>query len=217
MTVLTFPLTLDAFWETLEMQNIQLYDDQPQNFSQTAGGEIIRASIGASLWKGQIQLWKNEHADQQKIEAYLSLLQRPGASFFARDMRQIGPQYDPDGSIIGSNTPTLLSVESNNREISIQGLPANYEIRAGDLISFQYGSPTIYGFHRVVQGVTANGSGSTGVLEVSPPLQPGASVTDPVQLVKPYFKAKLQPGPSYGAADSGLSQGPSFSFVQTLN
>lgn len=213
---LTFPISLTTFFDTLEIESVSFSDPQPQEISRLADGTVLKASLGATLWQGSVKLWRNWHDDQMKAETLLAVLQRPGASFFIYDTRRIGPQSDPMGTAYGASTPSILSLDADNKRMSLQGLPAGYVLQAGDMLSFQYGSPNRYALHRIVQGDTANGSGVTGLIEVSPFIRTGAAVLDPVQLVKPFCKAVLQPSPGYGAADSGLSDGGTFGFIQTL-
>ena len=217
VAALTFPLVPALFLETLEIESVSFFDPEPQEVSRTAGGAVIKASLGATLWQGSVKLWRNGHDAQMQAESKLAVLQRPGASFFIYDTRRIGPQSDPDGAIYGISTPSILAVDADNKRLSVQGLPPNYELQAGDMISFQYGGTTKYALHRIVQGETADGSGTTGLMEVTPFIRAGVAASDPVQLVKPYCKAKLAPDPVYGNADAGLSEGGTFGFIQDLS
>jgi hypothetical protein len=216
MAALSFPLPLSEFFGGLKVTRVELYDRQPQEFSRTAGGSILRASLGASLWVGSVTMPSSRHDGQMETDAILSVLARPGASFFVTDPRRDGPKSDPDGAIYGSSTPSILSLDADNKRLSLQGLPANYVLQRGDMLSFQYGSPVQYALHRIVQGGTANGSGSTGLIEVTPFIRPGAAALDPVQLVRPYCKAVMASQPDFGVIEPGLSPGAAFDFVQTL-
>ena len=217
VTALTFPLDLATFMDPLQIESATFFDDEPLQQTRNAAGTTLTASLGEPLWKGSIQLVQDRHAAQSAYEAKLSVLRRPGSSFFVYDIRKPYPIYDPDGSIFAASTPTILAVDADNKRMSVQGLPANYELSAGDLISFQYGTPTKYALHRIVQGETANGSGSTGLFEVTPFIRPGAATLDSVQVVKPYCKAIVLPDVSYGSGSDLFSQGGRFSFVQVAS
>ena len=104
----------------------------------------------------------------------------------------------------------------DNKRLSIQGLPTNYELTPGDFLSFTYGSsPTRYALHQVVSAAQADGLGQTDLFEVTPLIRPGASTSAAVTLIKPYCKAVLT-DLSFGAGSFRVTTDLSFSFVQTL-
>ena len=72
--------------------------------------------------------------------------------------------------------------------------------------------------HRVVDHtVTASQTGVTQNFEVLPPLQPGAVLLEPVQLVRPFCKAIIIPGSvQSGRTTRFITEGMSFRFIQTL-
>ena len=151
------------------------------------------------------------------MEALLSLMDQPGATFLCHDPRYVGPASDPTGSILGSRTVTIHSVASNLRELRIAGLPNGYIMAAGDMLAFEYGmNPVRYALHRVVIGGITSSAGLTPMLEVVPNLRPGAVAGLTVALLRPACKARLLPEPSYGAGRQALSRGASFDFIQTL-
>lgn len=217
MSAITFPVSLANFYDTLGVASCTFEDTLPIETSQMADGTILKASLGASLWRGRLNLVPRTHADAQAIEALVSVLKRPGASFLARDPRRVGPKLDPTGSTLGASTVQINSLNVDNRQISLKGLPAAYVISVGDMLSFTYGSsPTRYALHRVVEAATANGSGVTPQFEVTPLIRAGAAVDATVTLVKPVCKAVLLPEISYGETALTYTQGMSLEFIQTL-
>ena len=217
MSAITFPVSLANFYDTLGVGSCTFEDTLPIETSQMADGTILKASLGASLWRGRLNLVPRTHADAQAIEALVSVLKRPGASFLARDPRRVGPKLDPTGSTLGASTVQINSLNVDNRQISLKGLPAAYVISVGDMLSFTYGSsPTRYALHRVVEAATANGSGVTPQFEVTPLIRSGAAVDATVTLVKPVCKAVLLPEISYGETALTYTQGMSLEFIQTL-
>jgi hypothetical protein len=217
MAALSFPLSRENFMNLLKVRSVTFRDFHAIEASQLADGTIIKASLGATLWSGVIQLAPARNEDAAAIESLLSILQRPGASFFVYDPRRIGPRNDPAGTTIGSASPVIASVNADNRQLALNGLPAGYVLSRGDMLSFSYlASPTRYALHRVVETVTANGSGSTGQFEVTPLIRTGATVGAAVTLVRPFCKAVLRPSPDYGSSVPLITDGASFEFVQTL-
>jgi hypothetical protein len=184
--------------------------------SETGGGEVISHRRGARLWAGKIILDKDYHAVWAAIEARLALLEEPGASLLIKDVRMPGPIADRDHSLLGAAVPKIATLDSNNREMTVKGLPAGYVISQGDLLGFTYGtSPIRYAFHRVVTGGIANGLGITPDIEVIPFIRPGAQVNAVLTLGDPVLKAKLT-NAEYGNSRSIISEGGSMSWTQTL-
>lgn len=214
---LSFPLSRETFFQTLKVADVTFRDFLPIETSQLADGTIIKASLGAALWRGTVKLAPAYAEDAAAVEAFLSVLQRPGASFFVYDPRRIGPRSDPNGTALASAAPQIASINANNREMALSGLPANFVISAGDMLSFAYGSsPTRYALHRVVVGATANASGTTPQFEVSPLIRSGATAGTNVTLVRPFCKAVVLTDPDYGVGGPLITQGASFDFIQTL-
>lgn len=216
---LSFPLSLADFFDGLRIQVALMAPSEPRQIDRTASGTILTASLGEAIWRGTIQISPQAFASNPfAIEAKLSLLDRAGSSFLLYDPRKCYPHSDPDGSLISGYSPQVASLGSNNRDMSLKGLPSGYVLTAGDLIGWTYASsPTRYALHRLVSGATANGSGVTGTFEVAPFIQPGVAVNDAVTLVKPVIKAVLVPNPQYGGGRAKVMPGASFDFVQTLD
>ena len=78
-------------------------------------------------------------------------------------------------------------------------------------------SPTRFALHELVAPVSADAAGLTGMVEVVPPIRPGAAVNSAVTLVAPACKAVVVSG-SYqpGRQRGSLVEGVSFQFIQTL-
>lgn len=214
---LTFPLTYDAFWGTLRIQAASFYLPATIETTRMASGEILTADLGARLWEADVQLAQGLHVNQAPFDAVLSILRESGRSFQAGDPRGKFPSYDPDGSILGVASPTISAIAANNREITIAGLPAAYQIRAGDFLSFSYGTPARQALHQVVTGQTASGTGVAANVEVTPHIRPGATTGAAIKLVKPWCKMQIVPGSfRAGTAGRGLTTGASFRIMQTL-
>lgn len=215
---LTFPLPLADFWNKLTIASMRLSINEAQQIDRTAGGTILKASVGDALWQGEATLSPSTQlASATEIEALVSVLGRAGASFLLYDTMRPHPASDPDGTILSGASPVIAAMESNNREISLLGLPSGYVLTAGDMIGWTYGSsPTRYALHRLVTGVTANVNGGTGLFEVTPFIAPGVSVGASVTLSRPVMKAVLQPNPTYGQRRPVVIPGASFGFSQTM-
>lgn len=152
----TFPLSLADFFEEIPIQTVNLTLGEAMEHNQTASGEVTTASLGSRLWQATITTNPDYHIPAMQLEAKLDMLREAGASLFVGALPIDAPQYDPTGAILGSSAVTLADVRANNKEVTLAGLPSGYELRPGDLFSFNYGSnPVRTAMHRVVRGGTA--------------------------------------------------------------
>lgn len=215
---LSSPLTVAQFWGDLCIVQASLTLHEPVEINQTRSGDVITASLGDAVWRGSVVLGREDDpGEAARIEALLALLSRPGMAFLAYDPRKPFPAADPAGRVLGMAEPTIKTLNSNRRELSLANLPAGYVLRAGDLIGWEYGaSPTRYGLHRLLEDVIADGSGDTVEFEVTPFIADAVTTSTAVSLIKPVFKAVLDAPPEYGSASAGIFPGAQFSFVQTL-
>lgn len=216
---LTYPLTGAQFFDRLRAAEVSFSLPDMREFSEDAGGNLFTSDHGARLWRGSVSIAPHFHARTAEIEALVSLCLQSGASFLAYDRRREYPAIDPRGIILGSTVPVIASLDANNCELTLSGLPAGYVLTAGDHLSFTYGAaPLRYALHRVVVGSVANSAGIMGPIQVDPFLRSGVAVGAAVRLVRPFCKMILSPGsyqPSSGGANR-ISAGLAFRFQQTL-
>lgn len=213
-----FPLTTAQFMDILPIQEMVCDIPESLEISETGSGEVLRADLGTRLWRGTIKLADMLSAEADEVMAMLDLLRRANGSFMLYDARRPGPRLDSGGTILGAAAPTIMALHANSRDIRLQNLPASYPLRRHDYLAFSYGTnPTRFALHRLATQASANASGQTGWLEVSPSIRPGAVVGSAVTLIKPSCKAiilprSLQPGRNQAT----LTRGVSFDFQQTL-
>jgi len=205
-----------TFFDCLPYASTSFSLSEPVQTARLGDGSIIKGSLGAALWRGEMRLHAAKHPNLAETEARLAKLMRPGQFFLAYDSRFNGPAADVGGVILGSSTPVIHTVAANNREMRVSGLPSGYVLTAGDYIGWQYGSPARYGLHRLVTGATASGAGLTPLFEVAPFIRPGVVVgSTAVVLVRPPIKAVLESS-DYGSGAPRITQGASLRFIQTL-
>jgi len=214
----SFPLTTAQFFQLLPVREISFDLPESVEHSETGAGEILTADLGTRLWKGEVSLDGMTPDEAATVLPLLDVLRRAGGSFMAYDLSRPGPRYDLTGTILGASVPKLHTVAANTREIRISGLPAAYQLRSHDYLAFSYGaSPTRYALHRIATGATADGTGLTPLIEVSPNLRPGWALNADVKLVRASCKAVLVPGSVQpGRRKAALTSGAGFKFIQTL-
>lgn len=220
MALLTFPLPLSGFFDLLPASKITLDLPESLDVQRTAGGELLTADLGTALWAGKIDLAPMTHDEVSAVRPLINLLRRGGTSFLVSDLTRPWPRYDPSGMIIRAWTgsPQIASVGSSGREVGLSGLPPHYVLASGDLISWTYGaSPLRYALHEVIATTEADSSGATGLIEVNPPIRPGAAAGAAVTLLWPRCKARLVPGQnSTGQTQHTITTDATVSWQQTL-
>ena len=214
-----FPLTVAQFMQIMPISEIMFDTPERVEINQTEGGEILSADLGPMLWTGEVTLGRLSRAEAAAPDVLLDILRPSGRTFYAYDTRRGAPLADPLGTILGAATPTIASLNANNREITLQALPANYVLTRGDYVAFDYGSaPVRRALHKVVNAaVQANGLGVTPLVELTPALRPGATIGTAITLIKAACKCRLVPGSiQKGKTRNTITDGMSFKFIQSL-
>lgn len=216
---LSFPLAFNDFMALIGLEEGMFTLQRNDQVSGLGNGQPLNAELASPLWRfdGQTVAMKND--DAEAIAAIFELLEAPGRDFYVANPRKIGPREDKDGVILGSATPTINSVASNNREATIKGFPSGYVLSRGDMVAVSYGPS---GSKRrdilriVTPSATANGAGLTPLIEFSTFIRSGVVANDPVLLAPATMRAKLIPG-SYRPVQVGaLHQRFTFSAIQKL-
>lgn len=207
---------LADFFDLLRIdEGFTLYPPEPVQESRTAGGDVLRASMGAALWQGRLPIAPCANRDAEALQALIFAAARTGASVMLTHPRHRAPRADPTGAGLGGASPVIASGTGGD-QLRMSGLPASYTLSAGDYLSFTYGSsPTRHAFHRLASGGEASLAGLSPLLRVDPPIRPGFAVGAAVKLVNPAFKAVLR-SPSPGGLGFVATAGATFEFVQTL-
>ncbi len=216
--VLTSPLALSDLYDLLNIVSVTFDNPGNQEVTGLESGEILKADLAPQLWRGTITLVPMHHNAAEALKAKLSWLRGPGRAFFVSNPAMPGPADDPDGVILDTATPAILSLNADNKRLALDGLPAGYTLSAGDYISFAYDSdPTRYALHRLIEDAAADGNGETAQFEVEPHIREGAATSTAVTLIKPFCKAVIIPGTlDPGTSSTVLTHGIQFDFVQTL-
>lgn len=209
----TFPLSSTVFSETLGVTRV-IWQQLPGHItSGSKAGSVITSEIATPKWKAQIELAIQYIDDARKP---LAMLRRigPHNPFYLHNPAIPYPRSDPTGSILGSSTVTIASI--SGREVTLTGLPAFYALKWGDMFSVNFGSnPLRTALYEVNEDVSANGSGTTSLFEVTPPPKAGMIVGSPVRLKKPIAKMRLinfDPG----ASSSIFTDGAVFEALESI-
>lgn len=213
---LSFPYSVASFADVLRMSTVRMRLVADQQISGMGGGKIIVADLAPKHWEFEVTLINMENALARRVQALIEALDESMNDFYLYDPRAAYPLYDPTGAILGASAVKINSLNVNNKELTLNTLPSTYVLSAGDLLHFDFGSPSHRAFHRIVVGGAASG-GISPSLEVRPHIQPGAVVGASVTLIKPSARVKMIPGSfDPGTARQMMTTGMGFKARQVL-
>lgn len=179
----TYPIPLATFIQKYKIKTIELdLVHQSELSNQASGGRYFK-NLGPSYWVATITTSMLDDNNYEEVLALLRALQVTDGTFLCTNMRRRFPKADPVGSIIGANSVQINSVASN--QISLKNLTNAYVLNLGDYMSVDYGSPTEHILFQMLEGITANGSGVTGVFSVAPDVPAAMAANNPVVLKNP--------------------------------
>jgi len=213
----SYPISLADFLDGLPIRSVVFDLADKRGTTGLGSGEIQSYEIAPRLWTGTVVVGTNRTHTIRQAAAKVRRLQNVGATFLVSDQSAVAPYGDERGLLLGSHTPTVHTLDSNNRDMRIQGLPAGYYLQLGDLLTIVQSNHLA--LHEVVSdGVSAESDGITPTFEVNPHIRPGAAVDDAVKLAPAYCKAMIVPGSVKPAQHNPgkISDGVQFDFVQVL-
>lgn len=184
-----------AVMDLIKWNSVKFRASVGQQMSAQGDGMVIAQQIRPPLWAAQMTSVPMVRDDYRKAAARIEALDGSLGAFYVYDPWGAYPIADPLGTLLGSAAPVIASIASIDRRlISLSALPANYPLSEGDMLAFDYGFPWQRSLHRILESVTADGSGATSLFRVYPALPAGASAGIAVNLIYPAMLARLSPG-----------------------
>lgn len=166
-----------------------------RSLARAASSTLYRGEAAPTVWGADIRSTVMLHAGAEQIMALLLSMEDQLAKFYVWSPRLAYPQADPDGTVLGSATPVIASINGDNRRVTVSGLSADYVLTRGDGIGFIRESDDGHVLHKVVDAtVTADGDGLTALFEIAPHIRIGTAVGDAVQLIKPDCAMVIEQG-----------------------
>jgi hypothetical protein len=214
---LTFPLALDQFADDLRLSAVVFDLADERGVTGLRSGQILTYEMAPRLWTGTATLSPGRTMAIREVSAVMRRLQDVSTSFLLYDPSSRAPAGDPSGVVLGSATPQVDTLDANNREMKIKGLPVGYSLRPGDMLTID--QTDHLALHQIVVGGVADGAGVTPLIEVVPHIRTGAEVNDDVFLAPAYCRAMIVPGSVRPATHEPgeISRGVAFEFVQVLD
>lgn len=205
MSLITWPNT--SIMEELNIASCSFYLNHIQEVSYGASDDVYPKDLADPLWKATLTTTKMYHDDALEIQALINTMQDQIATFLVWNPLRPYPKEDPDGSTLGDSTVTVLAKNGDNKRLSLQGLPSGYVISRGDFISLTTRGYKLY--QVVSKSITADSSGETSLIEVTPFIADAVAADDTVNLIQPAMKAMIKPGQD----DDLISSEGSFSTI----
>lgn len=208
MAIHSWPST--DIMDLLEVESATFGLQRQRELSRAGSGTVYRKDLGPAFLMASIQSVPLEHATAEQVMALIESMEDQLSTFYVHNPRMRFPQSDPQGTLLGSATPVIASVNADNKRVTISGLPAGYVLTRGDWFGVDYLSPSRRALYRVVDAtVTADGDGLTPLFEVSPNIRTGLTAGDSVLLKKPGCNMMILPGSLQDQTD-----GPTTSRIQ---
>lgn len=211
----TFPLPLASFWGWLPLESAEPRLVPQQDFSGLGSGRILAHDLASPLWRAEAQMAAMTLSEQRRFDAAMASLDGALGSFDFTPLSRRSPVEDPSGVALGAAAPEIHTVGEDNKSLRLSGLPAGYQLRAGDYLSFEIGGRNI--LHILAEDALAAGSGVTPLFEVRAHLRPGTATGLAVTLVDPLCAMKIDPQTyNPGRRQGAVRVGVSFECVQAV-
>tara|TARA_R110000868_G_scaffold936_1_gene7123 strand:- start:13618 stop:14250 length:633 start_codon:yes stop_codon:yes gene_type:complete len=208
---ITFPRDLI---EPFRVRSCTFEQMEIQARSPARGGQVQVVGLGPAVWSMKYETVPLTEAQGAAWEAWLSSL-RGGARLFKawHPYRRYGLAYPRGGPAAFSGACTLASVGGGLDTVTLSGLPSNYVLSPGDLMSWEHAANS-QALHRVVEGATAStGGGATVTVEPTVRPSPGSTA---VTLHKAWCHAVVDPSSIEVRWSPGRRAVVSFAGMQTL-
>lgn len=209
------PIILDLPTSDFATADFTLYRQTAT--ARMEGGGYSVAEIGDPFWKAKLTTIPLEHENMSAWRAWASGGIKP---FYCHDPSRAYPiaygkavlNMTKAGGGAFNGEAELASWTATT--LTLSGLPASYEVRAGDLMSFSWGNyPAL---HMATAAVTASESGVVTVtVEPAVRLEPAPVAGAVVSLVKARCAMMLAPD-SFSATVSAEPSPVSFEAVQVI-
>ena len=189
---LIFPYSLAFFSDTARILRTDL---DLRRFDETSGagdGRFWSAQMATPLWAADVTLAAMDARYAREFSAKVKGLDGARNSFLFADQTYTGPA---SGVTTGLGSVTISAISADRSAINLTGLPNGFVLTAADRFSVSYQSGARVFFGEFMEGGLAGPAGNLASARTIRPYLPlGISVGATVQLVKPYFKAMIQPG-----------------------
>lgn len=185
-----------------------------QELSRVQGGLTQGKDMGPPLWTANWTSVPIRLADADAVKADFDSLMGVVRTFHLYPPTRSQPR-EMIGSPAALGSVTVGSIRADNAAFTLAGLPSGFVMSAGDFVSVSTAAGGVE-FFQLVRGGTANGSGVTPALEVSPHVRPAVAAGDAVTLIKPLVEMRLDPDALDDPLVSGTHRQITFKATQVI-
>lgn len=188
------------------------------------GGRLVAVDLAPGLARWRLKI-RTAALDMERLgewRAFLDSLRGASRTFIGFDpARKFPVNYRNGfagltraggGSFDG--TASSWSINTDRDEPTLNGLPASFKLRPGDMLGFSWSSGAKRTLHRILESVDANGSG-VATVQVEPRV-PAYVSTATATLATPGAVMRLVPGSVSAASTMHVHGSVSFEAVQHL-
>lgn len=193
MAALTFPLSAEEFADLLKIESVAWNLIRAETVSPFGSGEWLTRNLAPSYFEADVSTVRMLHPAAYAIRSLIDTL-GSSATFYLYNPAMKYPASDPTGASTGAGDGiSIKTINSDQKRIELQGLPAAFRIYPGEFIAIEYDSGRRF-LVSAVEQETADGSGDTSLFEVRPHLVESIAVNDTAFLAKAGAKMKIIPG-----------------------
>lgn len=185
-----------------------------QEYSRVASGMTYGRDLGPAIWKASFTTNPMYHDDALTVEARINSLDGVNRAFYMGDVRRKMPRAYPTGNF--ADTGKISAINANGRMLSLNWLPANFVITAGDYMQYTYAGGTLTALLQVVNNVTATAAGVASNVEFRPFIPVGTAVNDVVKFKNPQALFTMDPDSFQQEVVDGCFTQLSFSATQSF-
>ncbi len=209
-------LSLADFFDHLRIMPFRWHIREQNEFSGIGDGHVYQASLAPELWTASVTLRPSRNPVAEAMAARIRALRGAKETFLFRDPFRCFPAADPGGVVIGSSVVTVQAVGASLDTISLAGLPAAYQITAGDKLHVTSAAyPDKVAFLEFSRDAVAAGNGMLPQTSVFPNVPAWVAAGNPAALVRAACKCVIIPGSvSEGSVSGGITAGQSFQVIQ---
>lgn len=196
--------------------------DYQEAVAAEQGGRLVSIGLGLARWR---MTFRSATLDMTRLgewRAWITSLRGAGRTFIGVDPARRFPLLYPagftgltragGGSFDGS--ATSYSLNTARDDITLNGLPASFALRPGDMIELGWSSRAKRTLHRCLESATANGSG-VATVQIEPPV-PAYVTSATARLDNPGCIMRLLPGQQSASVAMNRSGQISFEAIQHL-
>jgi hypothetical protein len=138
---LAMPLSRENLADLMLVETVTWSLGEDQELSGTGDGETLAADLGPRLWTAVCSTIAADIETIEALRARFNTLDGAIHSFYLHDPRRPFPATDPAGALLDGADVTIKSIESNRKELTLEGLPADFVLPQGTLLSVTAGDP----------------------------------------------------------------------------